>query len=368
MRKIIGFLLCLAFLFPSLAFAQTPPTQTFVKAQVVSVDHDGNKNINGRLNPYQDLTLKILDGNEKNKQITLEYGGNVVISPAQKVQSGDTVILAAIKEGSKTTYAITDKYRLPSLLFITLVFFGLVFLLTGKKGLGSISGLIISLLVIVLFIVPQILGGADPLTISIVGSLIIMLVTLYLAHGFTSRTTIAVVATFVSLILTGILAILSVHIAKLSGLGSEDAYNLLLGSSKTINLQGLLLGGIIIGALGVLDDTTTTQSTTIAELADANPNYSMGELFKRGMVIGREHIASLVNTLVLAYAGAAMGIFIFIIITLQTNAQPWWVIFNSEVIAEEIVRTLAGSLGLVLAVPITTLLAAFFAKNEIKIK
>jgi uncharacterized membrane protein len=155
---------------------------------------------------------------------------------------------------------------------------------------------------------------------------------------------------------------------KLSGMGTEDAYNLLLGSSKAINLHGLLLGGIIIGALGVLDDTTTTQSTTIAELSEANPSYSMKELFNKGMVIGREHIASLVNTLVLAYAGAAMGIFIFIILTLQTKSQPWWVIFNSEVIAEEVVRTLAGSLGLILAVPITTLIASFFAKNEIKIK
>jgi len=298
-----------------------------------------------RKNPYQDLTLQILEGSEKDKQIHLEYGGNTVISENQKVSTGETVILTSIIQDNKTTYAITDRYRLPSILFITLVFFGLVVLLTGKKGIGSIAGLIISLLIISVYIVPQILNGGDPLMISIIGSLVIMLVTLYLAHGFNSRTTISVVATFVSLILTGILAILSVHIAKLSGLGSEDAYNLLFNTGKTINLQGLLLGGIIIGALGVLDDTTTTQSTTIAELADANPNYSMRELFRRGMVIGREHIASLVNTLVLAYAGAAMGIFIFIIITLQTNAQPRWVIFNSEIIAEEIVRTLAGSLG-----------------------
>jgi uncharacterized membrane protein len=215
--------------------------------------------------------------------------------------------------------------------------------------------------------VPQILAGNDPLIVSIIGSLAIMLITLYLAHGFTSRTTIAVVATFLSLVLTGIIAVIAVSVSKLSGLGSEDAYNLLMNTGKTINVQGLLLGGIIIGSLGVLDDTTTTQSTTVAELAHANPVYSMRQLFTSGMVIGKEHIASLVNTLVLAYAGAAIGIFIFIIISLQTHSQPWWVIFNSEIIAEEIVRTLAGSMGLVLAVPITTLLAAFFAKHEIKI-
>lgn len=368
MRTSIVVILSLLFLFPSLTFAQKSPTQTYEKAKVISVDKSGTQDINGRKNPYQDLTLQIIEGKDKGKQIHLHYGGQMIISENQKVSQGETIILTAITQSNKTTYAITDRYRLPSLILITIIFFAFVILFSGKKGLGSISGLIISLLVIVLFIVPQILQGADPLTTSIIGSLVIMLVTLYLAHGFTSRTTIALVSTFISLILTGILAVVSVHMTKLSGMGTEDAYNLLLGSSKTINLHGLLLGGIIIGALGVLDDTTTTQSTTIAELSEANPSYSMKELFNKGMVIGREHIASLVNTLVLAYAGAAMGIFIFIIITLQTKAQPWWVIFNSEVIAEEVVRTLAGSLGLILAVPITTLIASFFAKNEIKVK
>jgi len=342
--------------------------QEFTKAKVFSVEKDGVKNVNGRKNPFQNLVLELLDGDAKGKHIRLEHGGDVVISKDQKVGPGETLILTRIDQDGKISYRIIDRYRLPSLLWIVLVFFILVVFLTGKKGLGSIIGLIVSLLIIVMFIVPQILSGSDPLTISIIGSLVIMLLTLYLAHGLNNRTTIAVVATFLSLILTGVIAVISVHVSKLSGLGSEDAYNLLLNSGRNINLQGLLLGGIIIGSLGVLDDTTTTQSTTIAELARANPHYSMKQLFASGMTIGKEHIASLVNTLVLAYAGAAMGVFIFIIIGLQSHSQPWWVIFNSEIIAEEVIRTLAGSMGLVLAVPITTLLAAFFAKHEIRIR
>ncbi|MEK7604940.1 MAG: YibE/F family protein [Patescibacteria group bacterium] len=368
MRRMLIAVFGLLVLFPSIAFAQNPSPQQYEKARVVSVDKEGTKNLNGRNNSFQDLTLELLEGTHKGQRIKLQFGGQTVISDAQKVHSGETVILSVFAQNGKTTYVIADRYRLPSLFWLSLVFFGLVILLTGKKGLGSIAGLIISLGIISLYIVPQILNGADPLSTSIIGALIIMLVTLYLAHGFNQRTTIAVIATFVSLVLTGVLAIIAVHISKLSGLGSEDAYNLLLNAKQTINLQGMLLGGIIIGALGVLDDTTTTQSTTIAELAEANPNYSMRHLIKRGMIIGREHIASLVNTLVLAYAGAGIGIFIVITLTLQNHSQPWWVIFNSEVLAEEIVRTLAGSLGLVLAVPITTVLAAFFAKHEIKIK
>ncbi|HVZ58946.1 MAG TPA: YibE/F family protein [Patescibacteria group bacterium] len=368
MGKLLFFLIVVAFALPHLAFAQATPTQTYAKARVVSITHQGTKNINGRNNPYQDVLVQILDGVDKNKKISLEYGGQVVISKDQFVHNGETVILSRFSENKKITYTIADRYRLSSVILVSLVFFALVVLLTGKKGLGSIAGLLISLGVISLYIVPHILHGADPLTTSIIGSLIIMLVTLYLAHGFNQRTTIAVVSTFLTLVITGIIAILAVNLSKLSGLGSEDAYNLLLSSTTPINLQGMLLGGIIIGALGVLDDTTTTQSTTIAELAEANPNFSMGHLIKRGMVIGREHIASLVNTLVLAYAGAGIGIFIYIIISLQNHTQPLWLIINNELISEELIRTLTGSLGLVLAVPITTVLAAFFAKNEIKIR
>ncbi|MBI5044866.1 MAG: YibE/F family protein [Candidatus Levybacteria bacterium] len=363
-KTLIAFLFL--FLFTSQAFAQSP-TSSYVKAKVESVIEEGTKNISGKQNIYQKISVSILDGADKGKKLTLDYGGGTLITAQQKLHPGETVVITKLSQDKKTVYVVSDRYRLPGIALFTIIFVACVLVLTGKKGLGSLAGLAISLFIIVGFIVPQILSGSDPLFTSILGSLIIMITTLYLAHGFNSKTTIALVSTFISLVLTGILAIISVHISKLYGLGSEDAYNLLLGSPTTINLQGLLLGGIIIGALGVLDDTTTTQSTTVAELAEANPNYTMSMLFQKGMIIGKEHIASLVNTLVLAYAGAGIGIFIVIILSLQNHSQPLWMIFNSELLSEEIVRTLVGSLGLVLAVPITTLLASFFAKHEIKI-
>ena len=143
----------------------------------------------------------------------------------------------------------------------------------------------------------------------------------------------------------------------LSGLGTDDAFSLQFGQTGNINFKGLLLGGIIIGTLGVLDDITTSLSATIEEIKKANPKYTFWELVKSGLRVGSEHISSLVNTLVLAYAGVSLPLFLFLI--LNPMQHPLWTILNSEIIVEEIVRTLAGSIGLILAVPITTLLAAW---------
>lgn len=370
LRFLLLFLVIFLFL-PTLSHAQTPPTSSteYTKARVIRIEEEGKKTIGNKENLYQKVRVQLLEGDEKGKEISIEYGGLLIITEAQKIAPNQTLIISKTEQpAGQATYSIIDRYRLPSLVWFFVGFIIFVTAFTGWKGIGALLGMLVSLAIIMLFIVPQIITGRDPLLISILGSFMIMLTTIYLAHGFSKRTTIAVISTFISLILTGIFAIFFVNVANLSGLGSEDAYNLLQGFGGTLNIQGLLLGGIIIGALGVLDDTTTTQSATITELAEANPKYTVKDLIRRGMVVGREHITSLVNTLVLAYAGAAIGVFIFIYLSLQNSNQPWWIIFNSEIIAEEIVRTLAGSFGLILAVPITTVLAAFFAKYSVKIK
>jgi uncharacterized membrane protein len=262
---------------------------------------------------------------------------------------------------------ITDKYRLTPLIIMVIFFFLFVSILAGKKGIGAVIGMFISLGVIVLFIVPQILQGSDPLLISIIGCIGIMVTTIYLAHGVSQQTTVAVASTAISLILTGVCGWFFISVIHLAGLGAEDIFTLQQSIGNSINYQGLLLGGIIIGALGALDDVTTTQSATIYTLAKADPKASMETLITHGFSIGKEHIASLVNTLVLAYAGASIGIFFFLVISQQNHTQPLWVILNSETIVEEVVRTIAGSIGLILAVPLTTVIAAFFAKYDLRI-
>ncbi len=367
---LFSLIVCLIFL-PSLVHAQTPepmPKQEFSKAKVESVLQDGKKEIGGKQHLYQTVRIRIIDGPEADKIITVEHGGMFTITEEQKVADGETVIVRknTTPEG-ETSYYIADSYRLPNIMGILAGFFLIVFLIAGRKGLGALIGMAISLGVIMWFIVPRILAGADPLLISIIGSVVILCSTMYLAHGFSRQTHIALSATGISLFLTALFSIAFVSLTKLSGLGSEDIYTLSQGFGEVLNFRGLLLGGIIIGALGVLDDVTTTQAAAIHELAEANPRSTFEDLVKQGMRVGREHIASVVNTLVLAYAGASIGVFIFIHLGVVQNIQPLWVMLNNEVIMEEVVRTLAGSLGLILAVPITTLLAAFFAKNSIKI-
>lgn len=370
-RFISLFVLCLLFCTVSVteAVAQAPsqPQTTYLKGTVTAILEEGEKTVGTGRSPYQKLSVRILEGTEKNNLITLTNGESIAITPAQKVPVGRTLILSKTVFNGKETYTIVDSYRLTPLIIMVVFFFLFVCALAGKKGIGAVLGMFISLGVIVLFIVPQILQGADPLMISIVGSIGIMVTTIYLAHGISQQTSVAVGSTALSLIITGLCAGLFIKLIHLAGLGAEDIFTLQQSLGNTINYQGLLLGGIIIGALGALDDVTTTQSATIYTLAKADPKASMQTLILHGFSIGKEHIASLVNTLVLAYAGASIGIFFFLVISQQQHTQPLWVILNSEMLVEEVVRTIAGSIGLILAVPLTTVIAAFFAKYNLKI-
>lgn len=375
MKRLITAFLGVIFLFGALwilavpASAQEPratpsaqivqPTDRYFRGTVLEIIEEGETHIAGYSNFSQQVSVQLDNGGEKGKKVLVEYGGVFNVTSQQKLGPGDKVVVIKSTDiANKSTYFIMDRYRLPAVTYIIVGFFLLVFLVGGKKGFGAILGLGISIVVILKFIVPQILAGHDPLLVSIAGALMIMVLTIFLAHGFSKKTAVALGATFVSLVITGVLAVIFVAITRLSGLGSENSYLLQFGP-EGFNLQGLLLGGIIIGTLGVLDDITTAQSAAVFELSKANPLLSSVELLKRGMNIGREHVASLVNTLVLAYAGAALSLFILFV--LNPTKQPYWVILNSEIIVEEVVRTLAGSIGLTLAVPITTLLACLVA-------
>lgn len=336
---------------------------TYYRARVEKILEQGEQKTNEISTPYQRVEVTIQDGKLKGRTVVIDHGSIFSIDKQRLVSKGQMVVVAFTtgQQGTRL-FQIVDTYRLNILLPYLGIFILAVILLSGWRGVGSILGMIISLGIISLFIVPQILNGADPLTISIAGCVIIMISTIYLAHGFSKQTTIALISTFLTLLFTGIISMIMVKAARLSGLGSEDAYSLKLGAQGIINFKGLFLGGILIGALGVLDDVTTGLTASIFELSYANPNMSFHKLIQAGLRVGREHIASLVNTLVLAYAGASLPIFITLII--NPNSYPLWSILNSEMIIEEIVRTLSGSFGLVLAVPLTTVLAAWFVTRK----
>ena len=277
---------------------------------------------------------------------------------SRSLAAGDPILVAKADEqqGGGAEYYFVDYRRGVPLVALTLLFIAVVVLISRLRGALSLVGLGLSLLILVRFVLPAILEGSDPVLVAVTGSAAIMFVTLYLAHGVNVRTTTAILGTLLSLALTGGLAIAFVELCRFTGFGSEEATFLQI-SAEQVNLEGLLLGGIIIGTLGVLDDVTVTQASAVWELRVANPSYPVRRLYSSALRIGRAHIASTVNTLVLAYAGASLPLLILFTI----SSRPLGGVLTSEVVAEEIVRTLVGSIGLVASVPITTALAAAVA-------
>ncbi|MGE3961499.1 MAG: YibE/F family protein [Dehalococcoidia bacterium] len=268
--------------------------------------------------------------------------------------AGDEVLVVGNEFNGQTTYFIQERVRRTSIWALSLAFALLVVLVGGRQGALSLVALAISFLVIVRFIVPAIYSGWDPVLAAILGALVIMSAALVIGHGPSAKTWIAFGGTALALALTGALAVFAVGFSQLTGLGDEDGATLQM-LVQGVSASGLLLGGIIIGALGVLDDVTTTQASTVMEIHRANRALGPAQLFARAMNVGRDHIASTTNTLVLAYAGASLPL----LMILAGQGEPLGILVSYEQLATEVVRTLVGSMGIVAAVPITTGLAAF---------
>jgi uncharacterized membrane protein len=304
-----------------------------------------------------EVTAELEEGPDAGTDISFSYASGRGV---RTIVVGDRIILASFPNSpTEVRYQFVDFQRSTPLVLLAVLFAVAVIATSRGRGLAALAGLALSILVLVKFILPAILAGENPLAVSIVGSAAIMFVALYLAHGVNARTSTAVLGTLASLALTGGLALLFVGAARFTGLASEEA-TFLQVSADQINLQGLLLGGIIIGALGVLDDVTITQSSAVWEIHDANPSLGSKALYGKAINIGRDHIASTVNTLVLAYVGASLPLMIIFTI----SSIPVSKVLTSEVVSEEIVRTLVGSIGLVASVPVTTALAVLAVKAD----
>ncbi len=263
-----------------------------------------------------------------------------------------TEALGVSPPDAATAYQFSGDFeRRPLLLWATILFSVVVIAVGRIRGLLALVGLGASIAVLMLFVLPAILDGRSPVLVAVVGASAIAFVTLYLAHGFTRMTTVALVGMISALILTAILSAIAVSLARFSGFASEETT--LLTFFDGIDIQGLLLAGIVLGTAGALDDVTVTQASAVWQLKAADPDQDRRTLFSRAIQIGRDHIASTVNTLLLAYAGAALPLLILFVVASQSLGA----IANSEIVAVEIIRTLVGSIGLVAAVPITTWLA-----------
>ncbi len=337
-------------------------TTETMPARVIEILEEGTVDLGGGgFQPYQRVLVRIEGGSLAGLEVVVDEGTVNIISQERLFRVGDRVYLERIVGPTGERFYISDLIRTTPLLWIALVFVALVALVGHGRGLRSLLGTLFSLVVIFAFILPQIMAGRNPVTVSLAGAAILLIVSTYVVYGWNFKAHAAVAGMMLSLAFTGMLAWTFVRAARLTGM-SEEAGFIVFELGQTVNLQGLVLGGIIIGSLGVLDDICVGQASAVFELANVNRELSWYRLFRSSLNIGRDHIAAMVNTLLLAYVGASMPL----MLAFMLYPEPLWRRVNREPIAEEIVRTLVGSIGLILAVPITGLIASLSARWAVR--
>lgn len=301
------------------------------------------------------VTARITRGASAGETATLEASTDFD-SPVSQLAPGDDIVLndAGTDVPAEVRYSFADMQRSTPLVVLAVVFAVVVVALGRLRGLLALAGIGLSMGVLLLFIFPALLGGAPPVAVAVTGATVIAFSTLYLAHGVNDRTTVALLGTLTSLALTAVLAAGFSAAAGLTGLASEESLTLL-AFAPDLDFRGLLLAAVIIGTLGVLDDVTITQVSAVWELRRSDPGMGMRGLYASGIRIGRDHIASTVNTLVLAYSAAALPL----LLIYTQSGLAFGEVLTTETVAVEIVQTLVGSIGLVASVPITTGLACW---------
>jgi uncharacterized membrane protein len=332
-----------------------PPTTTYTDGEVVSVEPLECGTDPAVPATCANVVVEILEGEGEGDFQSIEISAEVF---ANGVEEGDTLVLTrdpAADGGAG--YAFFDYERDVPIAVLGIVFAVVVGMVARLRGLASLLGLTFAFVVLTTFVLPGLLADDAPTLISLVGSAAIMFVVLYLAHGFSARTTTALVGTLFGLTLVAIFGSLAVAVARLTGLTTEDTVQLST-YDPTLDFSGLVLAGIVVAGLGVLNDVTITQASAIWQLHEVSPEMTWRELYTRGMAVGRDHIASTVYTIVFAYAGAALPV----LLLLELSPMPLWTAVTSSLLAEEVVRTAVGAIALVLAVPVTTAAGAFFAK------
>jgi len=310
----------------------------------------------------QNVTVELQGGEQDGVETTIRDLGAAggPIPPGLEVGTEVRVSPVAPLPGTNdpTEYTITDFERRSPMLWLAIAFAALVVLFGRLRGTLSLIGLVISLGIVLVFIVPAILDGEDPLWVAIFGALAVMLVTIALAHGINPKSIAAILGTTASLALVALLAKIFTEATNLTGLSSEEAGTLVFnGVVSQPSLEGLLLAGMVIGALGVLDDVTVSQASTVIALRSANPELGFTELYSRAIEVGRDHVSATVNTLVLAYVGAALPV----LLVLTSSEVGLIEGINLELVSKEVVAMLVGSIGLIAAVPLTTGLTAALA-------
>ena len=346
------------------------PDYKTVKAKVMGITFDDTKEdkkdipIESDIR-YQHLKIEIISGEHKGEEYTVRNTVEM-ISPYKLIfEKGDKMLLHLTEgeEGKVVNLKIYERSREGILYFIVILFMALLILIGGKKGFKSAITLIFMGLLIIFVLLPLIRKGYNPILVSIFISTLSVVFTLTLVSGRNKKTLTAILGTVGGVIIAGIIAMVVGNVANLTGVGSEDAQMLAyIPQNEYIDFRGLLYGGIIIGALGAIMDVTMSVSSAMWEIRDIKPKIKSKELIKSGMNIGKDIMGSMSNTLILAYAGGS----IYIMLLFSMFKMDPLEIINLEPITSEIIRAMAGSIGLICAIPLTVVIAASLGKRENK--
>lgn len=366
MKKIIliATLFFLSLFLPLAVSADEPQNNSF-RAEVLKVleerlidREDGSQAI------QQNLLLLGLEGDYQNKEIVSNGIGDFDLVSVGDYKAGDKVYVDRIGDsGNEESFFVTDYVRTGQLGWLLAIFLIAIIVVGGFKGFRSLVSLILSFAVIFAVIIPLILKGFDPVLVAAFGVFLVLMAIIYITEGLNKKSHLAVVSVFLSLLVTLLLAWMFVLWSRLSGFASEEA-TLLIGTvAGSINFQGLLLAGILIGSLGVLDDIVVGQIEAVAQIREANPNLSKSKIFFSAYKVGNTHLGAIVNTLFLTYAGVSLPLLVMFHLG-SGQGLDFWQIINNDAITTEIVRTLVGAIGLIISMPLATYLASRFLNNK----
>ena len=334
--------------------------QRTMEGRVERIVAEEKVELEGGAQYVQQAEVAITSGPLAGEAVEVEHGGMYLASRASLLKRGMRVVVERMEGPEGERFYVSSIVRRRPVWALAIAFAAVTVAIGRWTGARSLIGLAFSVLVLARFVLPRILSGQDPVAVSIIGALVLMAPSLYIVYGWRGKTHAAVLGIGVSLLCTWVLAALFVSWTHLSGFADESTAFLVVATEVELNPRGLVLAGIILGTLGMLDDIAIGLASTVFELAGANPELPRRELFRRSMVVGVDHFASMVNSLMLAYVGASLPLFLLLMI----YREPLGFTLNRELFVEEIVRTLVGGIGLMLAGPLTSLIACRLVKGR----
>jgi len=313
-----------------------------------------------RIENARQIGVKTLNKKGSQEKFIVDtFSDKYISSPQYKI--GDRLLVTVTKAQGKRVASIIERDRTIPYLLLTVLFIAVVIVIGRLQGTVAIVAMVLSFILLTTVTIPQIIEGVNPIVVSLLTGIIIVPLTFYLSHGFSQKTSLAIIATLIALGITGSLAAFFTGFTSLTGYASDEAAAVTFRFGEMLQLSNLVIAGMIISSMGILDDVTISQIGIVYTLSKAKPNMNNHQLFVEAMKLGRDHIASLVNTLVLIYVGAALPMFLLI----YKSDVPLWVVIQREVVAEEIVRTLVSSIGIILAVPIATLFGIKWGRKKV---